>query len=50
MMKLEKMEEEEARCRQVFNPIEKTFDYRRKRTTDLKENSRVMLPRPLPTS
>ena len=46
----EKMEEQEAICRQVFNPLEKTFDFKRKRTTDLKENSRVMLPKPLPTS
>ena len=46
----EKMEEEEARSRQVYKPLEKTFDYRLKRTTDLKENSRVMLPKPLPTS
>ena len=39
-----------ARGRQVYKPLEKTFDYRLKRTTDLKENSRVMLPKPLPTS
>ena len=34
---------EEAKCRQEFNPIGKTFDYRKKRATDLKENSRVTL-------
>ena len=46
----EKIEEEEAKCRQVFNPIEKTFDYRKKRATDLKENTCVTLPKPLPTT
>jgi hypothetical protein len=44
----ERIEEEEAKCRQVFAPEEKTFDYRKKRVTDLKENSRVTLPKPLP--
>ena len=46
----EKMEEEEAKSRQVFNPIEKTFDYIKKRATDLKENSRVTFSKPLPTT
>jgi hypothetical protein len=46
----EKMEAEEAKSRQVFDPIEKTFDYRKKRVTDLTENSRVTLPKPLPIS
>ena len=33
----------------MFDPIVKTFDYRKKRATDLKENSCVTLPKPLPT-
>ena len=44
----EMVEEEEAKTRQVFNPLEKIFDNRKKRVTDLKENSRVILPKPLP--
>ena len=43
-----KIEEEEAKCRQVFDPIGRTFDFRKKRATDLKENSRVTLPKCLP--
>ena len=46
----ERMEEEEAKSRQVFDPIERTFDYRKKRATDLKENCRVTLPKCLPTT
>ena len=45
---MEKMEEDDARSRQVFDPEKKNFDYRKKRVTDLKENSRVCLPKPLP--
>ena len=40
----EKADEEAAKCRQVFDPIEKTFDYRKLRVTDLKENSRLLCP------
>ena len=35
----------EAMERQVFNPKEKTFDYSKRRTTDLKENGFVYLPK-----
>ena len=37
----------EAESRSVFDPL-KLNDNRNKRVTDLKENSRVHLPRPLP--
>ena len=40
--------ENEARSRQVFNPVDKIFDERRRRVTDLKECSRITLPKPLP--
>ena len=42
------IEKIEAESRQVFNPIEMNFDLRKKRVTDLRENSRVILPKPLP--
>ena len=44
----EAMEISEAKSRSIFDPIEKTLDLRKRRVTDLKENSRVHLPRPLP--
>ena len=44
----EKREEEEAKLRQTFNPIEKVFDDRKRRVTDLQECTRVTLPKPLP--
>ena len=44
----EKIEEDEARSRQVFDPEGKSYDNRKKRVTDLAENSRVCLPKPLP--
>ena len=37
----------EAEARAVFDPLKKVYDNRNKRVTDLKENSRVHLPRPL---
>ena len=42
-----KQQECEARTRQIFNPEDKTFDGRKCRVTDLRECSRVFLPRPL---
>ena len=42
--------EMEARTRQVFNPVEKEYDERKRRVTDLKECSRVTLPKPLPAA
>ena len=33
--------------RQIFDPVEKVFDDRKRRVTDLRECSRVTLPRPL---
>ena len=40
-------EEIEARGRQIFDPEDKIFDHRKKRATDVVENARVTLPRPL---
>ena len=37
----------EAQNRIIFNPKERTFDNRRRRVTDLKQCSRVTLPKPL---
>ena len=37
----------EAKSRQYFDLEEKVFNYGKKRATDLKENSRVTLPRPV---
>ena len=42
-------QEVEARARQVFDPVNKIYDSRRRRVTDLKECSRVTLPKPLST-
>ena len=42
----EEIEEDDlidAKLRQVFGPIGKTFDYAKKRVTDLDENSKVWL-------
>ena len=44
----EYMEEQEAMSRLTFDPVEKVFDDRKLRVTDLKECSRVTLPKPLP--
>ena len=43
----QRMREEEARTRQIFCPIEKTYDERNRRVTDLVECSRVTLPKPI---
>ena len=45
--KLRKEKEEAAKTRQVYDPIEKRYDERRRRVTDLAECSRVTLPKPL---
>ena len=42
--------EMEAKTRQVFNPVDKVYDERRRRATDLKECTRVTLPKPLPAT
>ena len=39
--------EEDARCRQIYDPLEKKYDDRNRRVTDLPECSRVTLPRPI---
>ena len=43
----EKNKELEARSRQIFDPIEGTYDDRNRRATDLVECSRITLPKPL---
>ena len=40
-------EDLEAKTRQVYNPIEDTYDSRKRKVTDLKECSRITLPRPI---
>ena len=45
----EMYEQVDAESRQIYNPASKSMDYRKKRATDLKENTKVYLPRPLPT-
>ena len=42
-------EESEAFNRMIFNPKEKIFDNRKRRVTDLKQCSRITLPKPLST-
>ena len=39
--------EQEARSRQFYDPEENVYDYRKKRVTDIRENARVTLPRPV---
>ena len=34
----------EAKDRQIFDPVKKSFNYSKRRTTDLKENNKVKLP------
>ena len=43
------MEKCEARSMQIYEPSTRTFDDRKRRATDLKECSRVTLPKPLST-
>ena len=43
------MEELEIRSRMTFDPINRIYDDRKRRVTDLDECSRVTLPKPLPT-
>ena len=41
------VQEQEAVCRQVYDPINKKYDARRRRATDLPSCPRVTLPKPL---
>ena len=41
----DKEELEEARTRMIFEPTTKQFNYAKRRTTDLKENSKITLPK-----
>ena len=43
------LEEEDAKSRLTFDPLNKIYNDRKRRVTDLRECSRVTLPRPLPT-
>ena len=45
--KLAKNKEYEAKSRQVYDPIEDTYDDRNRKVTDLVECSRITLPKPL---
>ena len=40
----------DAKERQIFDPINKVFDFSKRRVTDMKENSKVHLPKPLKAS
>jgi hypothetical protein len=42
-------EKDEARARQIYNPIERKFDDQKRRVTDLSECGRVTLPKPMST-
>ena len=37
----------DAETRQVFNPVDGSLNYTRRRVTDIKENSKIHLPKPL---
>ena len=43
----EQIREEEARLRQIYDPVENRYDDRKRRVTDLPECNRVTLPKPL---
>ena len=43
----ERFDELNAQCRQIFDPVEKVFDDRKRRVTDLRECTRVTLPKPM---
>ena len=43
------IERDEARTRQIYNPIERRFDDQKRRVTDLSECARVTLPKPMST-
>ena len=43
----QRQKEDEAKTRQVYDPIEKRYDEGKRRVTDLEECSRVTLPKPL---
>lgn len=43
----EREEEDDAKTRQTFDPINKIYDDRKRRVTDLAECSRVTLPKPM---
>ena len=45
----EKQDELEAQSRQTFDPVNKIYNDRKRRVTDLDECTRITLPKPLPT-
>ena len=42
------IDEISAETRQVYDPVKNSLDMRKRRTTDLKENAKIYLPKPLP--
>ena len=46
---VQEAQEIDAKARQVFDAVDKKYDARRKRATDLKECARITLPKPLST-
>ena len=46
----EKLDEIEAMSRQIFDPKTKVFNLQKQRVTDMEDNARVTLPKPLPPS
>ena len=47
---IERQETDEAETRQVFNTMDKSYDARKLRVTDLEINTRVTLPKGLPSN
>ena len=43
----ERYDELDAQSRQIFDPVKKIFDDRKRRVTDLKECNRITLPKPM---
>ena len=39
------LELQEAKERQVFNPLDRTFNFSKKRATDMPENAKIFLPK-----
>ena len=44
---IQEVQESEARTKQVYDPLEKKYDAKRRRATDLQECARITLPKPL---
>ena len=44
----EELEKEDAESRQVFDPVDKVFNFQKRRVTDLEQNAYVILPKAQP--